>query len=339
MKNTKAQGGHIIAGASIVGGIVLAALTIAQGWSGFSTIFAAPPSEPSRNCNSSEPLPHVYDLNPRFGTEYPGANQWADNGTAVECQRTRKLLNRDELRLRPTVSTPKKSGSTFSDGRMPLFGRVFPDGLYYIAMGIGSPPRTYFLDIDTGSDLTWLSCDAPCVSCAQGPHPWYSPKTARLVDCQAELCAGVQIGKIQGCAAGGGGGARQCDYDVHYGDGSSSQGVLVADTLVFLHPDGKLVAAKVALGCAYDQEGGLKSSPSMTDGLLGLGSAAVSVPSQLAKQGAKGNVCLAVLDSGVVAPGGATTIIGDVSLKGYLTVYDNVNYRVGWAPSDCSQKP
>ncbi|EAY80192.1 hypothetical protein OsI_35377 [Oryza sativa Indica Group] len=26
----------------------------------------------------------------------------------------------------------------------------------------GVPAKPYFLDIDTGSDLTWVECDAPC---------------------------------------------------------------------------------------------------------------------------------------------------------------------------------
>lgn len=36
---------------------------------------------------------------------------------------------------------------------------------YYITMNIGDPAKPYFLDVDTGSDLTWLQCDAPCQSC------------------------------------------------------------------------------------------------------------------------------------------------------------------------------
>jgi hypothetical protein len=41
--------------------------------------------------------------------------------------------------------------------------------LYYVAMNIGNPPKPYFLDVDTGSDLTWLQCDAPCRSCNKVP--------------------------------------------------------------------------------------------------------------------------------------------------------------------------
>ena len=32
---------------------------------------------------------------------------------------------------------------------------------------IGSPPKIYDLDIDTGSDLTWVQCDAPCSGCTK----------------------------------------------------------------------------------------------------------------------------------------------------------------------------
>lgn len=36
---------------------------------------------------------------------------------------------------------------------------------YHATLSIGNPPKSYFLDIDTGSDLTWLQCDAPCTKC------------------------------------------------------------------------------------------------------------------------------------------------------------------------------
>lgn len=42
-----------------------------------------------------------------------------------------------------------------------------PFRLYYTKILLGSPGRPYFLDIDTGSDLAWVQCDAPCTSCAK----------------------------------------------------------------------------------------------------------------------------------------------------------------------------
>jgi hypothetical protein len=41
----------------------------------------------------------------------------------------------------------------------------FPGSHYYVTMNIGDPAKPYFLDVDTGSDLTWLQCNAPCQSC------------------------------------------------------------------------------------------------------------------------------------------------------------------------------
>ncbi|KAJ0684095.1 putative nepenthesin [Helianthus annuus] len=44
-------------------------------------------------------------------------------------------------------------------------GNVYPTGYYYVTVNIGNPPKPYWLDLDTGSDLTWLQCDAPCTKC------------------------------------------------------------------------------------------------------------------------------------------------------------------------------
>lgn len=39
--------------------------------------------------------------------------------------------------------------------------------LYYVTMQIGNPPQKYFLDVDSGSDLTWVQCDVPESSCVK----------------------------------------------------------------------------------------------------------------------------------------------------------------------------
>ncbi|CAI5477187.1 unnamed protein product, partial [Closterium sp. Yama58-4] len=261
-----------------------------------------------------------------------------------------------------------------------IHGRIFPEGLYYIAVGLGTPPRTYFLDIDTGSHVSWVACDAPCVNCAQGPNPWYDPSHASLVDCHSDLCQAAQTGFIRGCSSGsedepsdsegaeaadagrvgegvhtkprhlqeasrgvmnGTSGAAaagdsnqsdsiggdnnesdsdssgQCDYDIVYTDGSSSQGVLVTDRLLFLHPSGTLKATQFTFGCAYDQEGDLAVSPARSDGVLGLGPSNLSLPAQLSRAGAGRNVFGHCLDS--AASGGGYFFIGDALLPSTLT--------------------
>jgi len=37
--------------------------------------------------------------------------------------------------------------------------------LYYVVLRVGKLAKAYFLDMDTGSELTWLQCDAPCRNC------------------------------------------------------------------------------------------------------------------------------------------------------------------------------
>ncbi|KAH9296119.1 hypothetical protein KI387_039707, partial [Taxus chinensis] len=153
--------------------------------------------------------------------------------------------------------------------------------LYYVSMLIGNPPKPYHLDVDTGSDLTWLQCDAPCRSCAKGPHPLYKPKKGQLVSCQAPMCMGVQTGHPSECTKP----SQQCDYEIEYADHGSSMGVLVRDSARVLLTNGSMVRTNLAFGCAYDQQGSLATSPATTDGVLGLSSAQVSLPSQLANQG------------------------------------------------------
>ncbi|GLJ25023.1 hypothetical protein SUGI_0478950 [Cryptomeria japonica] len=57
-----------------------------------------------------------------------------------------------------------------ADEKTTLFniqGNSYPDGLSYMIAFISNSPKTFFLDIDTGSDLTWLQCDDPCQSFCQ----------------------------------------------------------------------------------------------------------------------------------------------------------------------------
>ncbi|KAL6010941.1 hypothetical protein ACLOJK_001384 [Asimina triloba] len=196
-------------------------------------------------------------------------------------------------------------------------GNVYPDGLYYASIPVGNPARPYFLDLDTGSDLTWIQCDAPCTSCAKGPHPFYMPTKEKLVPGEDSLCREVhsnqQLAYCQSCP--------QCDYQIEYADQSSSMGVLARDELTLMMANGTSLNPKFVFGCAYDQKGQLSVSPANTDGILGLSSAKVSLPYQLASQGIINNVV------GHCIRGGANS-------GGYLFLGDDFVPRWGmnWAP-------
>ncbi|KAL2498544.1 Eukaryotic aspartyl protease family protein [Abeliophyllum distichum] len=163
----------------------------------------------------------------------------------------------------------------------PLYGNVYPNGFYFVQVFVGYPPRPYFLDPDTGSDLTWLQCDAPCVRCTKGFHPLYRPSND-LVVCKDPLCASLHSSDYR-CDI-----PEQCDYEVEYADGGSSLGVLVNDLFSLNLTSGIQINPRLTLGCGYDQLPGISDHP--LDGVLGLGKGKSSIVSQLRDQGVVKNI-------------------------------------------------
>ncbi|XP_052158525.1 aspartyl protease APCB1-like [Oryza glaberrima] len=202
-----------------------------------------------------------------------------------------------------------------SSAVLPIRGNVFPDGQYYTAMYIGNPPRPYFLDVDTGSDLTWIQCDAPCTNCAKGPHPLYKPEKPNVVPPRDSYCQELQGNQNYGDTS------KQCDYEITYADRSSSMGILARDNMQLITADGERENLDFVFGCGYDQQGNLLSSPANTDGILGLSNAAISLPTQLASQGIISNVF-------------GHCIAADPSNGGYMFLGDDYVPRWGmtWMP-------
>ncbi|KAI3776415.1 hypothetical protein L1987_46196 [Smallanthus sonchifolius] len=190
---------------------------------------------------------------------------------------------------------------------LPVNGDELRDGLYYTQIHVGNPPRPYFLDIDTGSDLTWIQCDAPCTSCAKGAHPYYKPARGNILSSKDSFCYDVQHNSKSGYCES----CSQCDYEIEYADHSSSLGVLSRDDLHLVAINDSSINSKVIIGCAYDQQGILLNSLTKTDGILGLSRAKVSLPSQLAKQGIIDNVIGHCLTSDSVS-GGYMFLGGDI---------------------------
>ncbi|GER36241.1 eukaryotic aspartyl protease family protein [Striga asiatica] len=138
-------------------------------------------------------------------------------------------------------STINKFGSSII---FPLYGNVYPNGFYFVQVYLGYPPRPYFLDPDTGSDLTWVQCDAPCVRCTTGFHPLYRPSND-LVVCRDPLCASLHTSDYT-CDN-----PQQCDYEVEYADGGSSLGVLVNDFFTLNLTSGVRMSPRLTIGKHY----------------------------------------------------------------------------------------
>ncbi|CAL5206624.1 unnamed protein product [Lathyrus oleraceus] len=166
-----------------------------------------------------------------------------------------------------------------------LHGNVYPLGYYTVSLNIGYPPKIYDLDIDSGSDLTWVQCDAPCNGCTKPREQLYKPKN-NLVQCVDQLCAGVHLTSDYHCDTPN----DQCDYEVEYADHGSSLGVLVRDYVPLQFTNGSVLHPKIAFGCGYDQKYSGPTSPPATTGVLGLGNGRTSVLSQLHSLGLIRNV-------------------------------------------------
>ncbi|KAG0460034.1 hypothetical protein HPP92_023162 [Vanilla planifolia] len=307
---------------------------------------------------------------------------------------------------------------------------------YYTAIYVGNPPRPYFLDVDTGSDLTWIQCDAPCISCTKGPHSWYKPAKSKIVEPWDSLCQEIQprpilssaktdgilglsnakvgipsqlasqgvINNVLGhCIAGG---AKNGGY-MFFGDEfvprwgitwiplqsglMNNYGKDVAKVsygrkkTIVEHVGRNAYYAIFDSGSTYSYFPGeaystlINSFDYQVDGLipdssdpflplcwrssfarsiedvrhlfepliLHFGKRWLIFPTTftIPPEGYliinnKGNICLGILNGSEVHDG-SIIILGDISLRGRLVVYDNVQQKIGWAESDCDkpQKP
>ncbi|EEE51772.1 hypothetical protein OsJ_33215 [Oryza sativa Japonica Group] len=204
------------------------------------------------------------------------------------------------------VGTARQPSSPAPTGAAILCRGVGAPRHFFITMNIGDPAKSYFLDIDTGSTLTWLQCDAPCTNCNIVPHVLYKPTPKKLVTCADSLCTDLytDLGKPKRC-----GSQKQCDYVIQYVD-SSSMGVLVIDRFSLSASNGTNPTT-IAFGCGYDQGKKNRNVPIPVDSILGLSRGKVTLLSQLKSQGV---ITKHVLGHCISSKGGGFLFFGDAQV-------------------------
>ncbi|KAI3915608.1 hypothetical protein MKX01_015433 [Papaver californicum] len=227
-----------------------------------------------------------------------------------------------ELKWRKQASSTTSPFPTLigSSAVYPVLGNVYPVGYYYVDIRIGYPPKPFYLDIDTGSDLTWLHCDAPCLQCPKVPHALYRLMENSHILCPDPICEILHSLEDHKCDKP----TDHCDYEVEYADQGSSQGLLVKDVFPLRRSNGSLVGPRLFFGCGFDQEGSSGTS-SPTDGVLGLGRGKSSIVSQLQSIGLVRNVIGHCFSSN----GGGFLFFGDDLVP---------SSGVVWTPMSCSPK-
>ncbi|MCH86778.1 aspartic proteinase-like protein 2-like, partial [Trifolium medium] len=188
--------------------------------------------------------------------------------------------------------------------------------LYYTKLGLGTPAKDFYVQVDTGSDILWVNC-VGCTACPKKSGlgmdlTLYDPngsKTSKAVSCDDDYCTSTYDGPISGCKQD-----MSCPYSITYGDGSTTAGSFVNDSLTFNQVNGNLQTAaensSVVFGCGAKQSGTLgSSSDEALDGIIGFGQSNSSVLSQLAASGKVKRIFSHCLDS---INGGGTFSIGEV---------------------------
>ncbi|KAI3679449.1 hypothetical protein L2E82_51360 [Cichorium intybus] len=202
----------------------------------------------------------------------------------------------------------------------PLQGTFDPYrvGLYYTKVQLGLPPKEFYVQVDTGSDVLWVSCK-DCKGCPTssglrvpiGFYDYESSNTSSLVKCWDDMClVGMKSGDAD-CSQR----SPRCIYKFRYGDGSATSGYYVSD-LIHLemmsdesNPKSN-ASSKVMFGCSTSQSGELSMPERAVNGIFGFGQQGVSVISQLASHGAAPDAFSHCLVGG--GDGGGILVLGQI---------------------------
>ncbi|KAK3162109.1 hypothetical protein QOZ80_1BG0085620 [Eleusine coracana subsp. coracana] len=199
-------------------------------------------------------------------------------------------------------------------------------GLYFTRVKLGNPAKEFFVQIDTGSDILWVTC-SPCIGCPTSSglnielesfNPDASSTSSRIT-CSDDRCtAALQTGEAV-CQSSDSS-SSPCGYTFTYGDGSGTSGYYVSDTMYFDTVMGNEQTANsstsIVFGCSNSQSGDLTKADRAVDGIFGFGQHQLSVISQLNSLGVSPKVfshCLKGSDNG-----GGILVLGEIVEPGLV---------------------
>lgn len=232
------------------------------------------------------------------------------------------LRARDLVRHRRILQSTAPSTAGVIDFPVEGSANPFTVGLYFTRVKLGNPAKEFYVQIDTGSDILWVTCN-PCNGCPTSSglniklesfEPQQSSSSS-TISCSDQRCtAAIQTGEAS-CSSD-----SSCSYSFQYGDGSGTSGYYVSDTLYFntitANEQTLNSSAPVVFGCSNSQSGDLTKSDRAVDGIFGFGQHALSVISQLSSAGVAPKVfshCLKGSDNG-----GGILVLGEIVEPGIV---------------------
>ncbi|KAM0912861.1 hypothetical protein ACQ4PT_012549 [Festuca glaucescens] len=195
-------------------------------------------------------------------------------GDFTGTERIRRAAERSHRRVNGLLDTGISSTATLKgDGIEGTASVHASTATYLVDLAIGTPPLPMTAVLDTGSDLIWTQCDAPCRKCFPQPAPLYAPArsaTYANVSCRSTLCDALRVDPSSRCSVP----ERGWPYYFSYGDGTSTDGVLATETLTF---ESGATVHGIAFGCGTENHGSTDNS----SGVVGMGRGPLSLVSQL----------------------------------------------------------
>ncbi|XP_011014084.1 PREDICTED: aspartic proteinase-like protein 2 isoform X1 [Populus euphratica] len=195
--------------------------------------------------------------------------------------------------------------------------------LYFTKVKLGSPPREFNVQIDTGSDVLWVCCNS-CNNCPRTSglgiqlnfFDSSSSSTAGQVHCSDPICTSAVQTTVTQCSPQ----TNQCSYTFQYEDGSGTSGYYVSDTLYFDAIFGESLvvnsSALIVFGCSTYQSGDLTMTDKAVDGIFGFGQGELSVISQLSTHGITPRVFSHCLKGEGI--GGGILVLGEILEPGMV---------------------
>ncbi|XP_047316548.1 aspartic proteinase 36-like [Impatiens glandulifera] len=229
---------------------------------------------------------------------FPPANAAGITGTILTLERAfpanhnvglEKLIARDQARHARILQGVSGGIVDFS-----VTGNSDPNlaGLYLTKVKLGSPPREFNVQIDTGSDVLWVNCNS-CSDCPSSTQlgielNLFNPAnsyTSSLISCSDTLCSSMVHTTAAQCFTE----SNQCGYSFRYGDGSGTSGFYLQDLLYFDTIMGTSLmensSAPIIFGCSTSVSGDLTKEDRAIDGIFGFGQQDLSVMTQLSSRG------------------------------------------------------
>lgn len=189
-----------------------------------------------------------------------------------------------------------------------------------VSLSVGTPPQPVSMVLDTGSELSWLRCNASPGAPSFDPlrSSSYSPILCSSATCKTQT---RDFSIPPSCDA-----KRLCHVSLSYADASSSEGNLASDTFRI----GNSVTPAMVFGCMVSSFSSTSEEDARNFGLLGMNRGSLSLVSQL--QYPKFSYCISGRDSGgVLLLGGSTSNLSYtplIQISTPLPYFDRVAYSV-----------